>query len=93
MLDTIAQVTGIQEKFRGFPPGTRAMQVYSAQPGIHYMLSAFGRPNRETICERDSMPDIVQTLHLISATPSTRRSPNGSPIRLSTTRGNWIASC
>jgi len=41
------------------------MQVYSAQPGINYMLAAFGRPNRETICERDSAPDIVQTLHLI----------------------------
>ena len=66
MLDTISEVTGIQEKFRGFPPGTRAMQVYSAQPGGSYMLSAFGRPNRETICERDPMPDIVQTLHLIS---------------------------
>lgn len=66
MLDTISQVTGIQEKFRGFPPGTRAMQVYSAQPNVNYMLAAFGRPNRETICERDSIPDIVQTLHLIS---------------------------
>jgi hypothetical protein len=66
MLDTISQVTGIQEKFRGFPPGTRAMQVYSAQTNGSYMLAAFGRPNRETICERDPMPDIVQTLHLIS---------------------------
>jgi len=66
MLDTISEVTGIQEKFRGFPPGTRAMQVYSAQPNVNYMLAAFGRPNRETICERDPMPDIVQTLHLIS---------------------------
>lgn len=66
MVDAISQVTGISEKFRGFPPGTRAMQVYSAQPGSSYMLAAFGRPNRETICERDTMPDIVQTLHLIS---------------------------
>jgi hypothetical protein len=65
MLDTISQVTGIAEKFRGFPPGTRAMQVYSAQGG-NYMFATFGRPNRETICERDSTPDIVQTLHLIS---------------------------
>ena len=66
MVDAISQVTGIAEKYRGFPPGTRAMQVYSAQPGSNYMLAAFGRPNRETICERDTMPDIVQTLHLIS---------------------------
>jgi len=66
MLDTISQVTGVPEKFRGFPPGTRAMQVYSSRPGVHYMLSAFGRPNRDTICEREAVPDIVQTLHLIS---------------------------
>ena len=66
MLDSISQVTGAPEKFKGFPPGTRAMEVYSAQPGGNYMLSTFGRPNRETICERDSTPDIVQTLHLIS---------------------------
>jgi uncharacterized protein YjdB len=66
MLDTISQVTGVPEKFRGFPEGTRAMQVYSSRPGVHYMLSAFGRPNRDTICEREATPDIVQTLHLIS---------------------------
>jgi hypothetical protein len=66
MLDTICQVTGIPEKFPGFPPGTRAMQVYSSRPGVHYMLAAFGRPNRDTICEREAVPDIVQTLHLIS---------------------------
>ena len=56
MLDTISQVTGVPEKFRGYPPGTRAMQVYSASRGPNYMLSAFGRPNRDTICERESMP-------------------------------------
>ncbi len=64
MLDTIAQVTGIPEKYSGYPPGTRAMQVYVGTP--NYMLSTFGRLNRETICEREAQPDIVQTLHLIS---------------------------
>ncbi|MEX2262670.1 MAG: DUF1553 domain-containing protein [Bryobacteraceae bacterium] len=64
MLDTISQVTGVAEKYRGYPPETRAMQVYSGAP--HYMLSAFGRLSRDIICERDHQPDIVQTLHLIS---------------------------
>src|SRR6185436_9836844 len=64
MLDTIAEVTGIPEKYTGYPPGTRAMQVYVGTP--NYMLSTFGRLNREIICERDQQPDIVQTLHLIS---------------------------
>jgi hypothetical protein len=32
-----------------------------------YMRGAFGRLNRDVICERNQQPDIVQTLHLISA--------------------------
>ena len=64
MLDTISQVTGVPEKYKGYPPETRAMQVYSGSPS--YVMSAFGRTNREIICERNQQPDIVQTLHLIS---------------------------
>ena len=40
------------------------MQVYSGSGG--YMLSSFGRLNRDIICERDSQPDMAQTMHLIS---------------------------
>lgn len=65
MLDSISQATGIPERYRGYPPGTRAMQVYGAR-GPNYMLNTFGRPARDIICERESTPDIVQTLHLIS---------------------------
>lgn len=63
MTDAIAQATGVPDKFPGYPPGTRAMQVYS---GSSYMLSTFGRLNRDILCERDTQPDIVQTMHLIS---------------------------
>jgi len=63
LTDAIAQATGVPDKFAGYPPGTRAMQVYS---GSSYMLSTFGRLNRDIICERDTQPDIVQTMHLIS---------------------------
>jgi len=63
LTDAIAQVTGVPDKFAGYPPGTRAMQVYS---GANYMLSTFGRLNRDIICERDTQPDIAQTMHLIS---------------------------
>src|SRR4029078_2116769 len=68
MMDTIAQVTGVPDKFNCYPPGTRSMQVYTAGGAGRgdYMLATFGRPNRETICERDPVQDIVQTLHLIS---------------------------
>jgi hypothetical protein len=40
------------------------MQVYSGGGG--YMLSSFGRLNRDIICERDSQPDMAQTMHMIS---------------------------
>lgn len=63
LTDAIAQVTAVPDKFAGYPPGTRAMQVYS---GANYMLSTFGRLNRDIICERDTQPDIAQTMHLIS---------------------------
>ncbi len=63
LTDAIAQVTGVPDKFAGYPPGTRAMQVYA---GANYMLSTFGRLNRDIICERDAQPDIAQTMHLIS---------------------------
>jgi hypothetical protein len=64
MVDTVSQVTGVPQKFKGYPPETRAMQVYGVESS--YMLATFGRPNRDTICERDHKPDIVQTLHLIN---------------------------
>lgn len=63
LTDAIAQATGVPDKFAGYPEGTRAMQVYA---GSNYMLSTFGRLNRDIICERDAQPDIVQTMHLIS---------------------------
>jgi hypothetical protein len=64
LLDAMSTVTGVEERFAGYPPGTRAMQVYSGGGG--YMLSSFGRLNRDIICERDSQPDMAQTMHMIS---------------------------
>jgi len=63
MLDAMTQVTGVEEKYGGHPPGTRAMQLAS---GSSYMLSSFGRLGRDIICERDAQPDMAQTMHLIS---------------------------
>jgi hypothetical protein len=63
MLDAMTQVTGVEEKYGGHPPGTRAMQLAS---GSSYMLSSFGRLGRDIICERDAQPDMAQTMHMIS---------------------------
>ena len=67
LLDGMAQVTGVQEKFAGHPLGTRAIEVHQAylsEP--NYALQVFGRPDREKICDRDQQPSLVQVLHLIS---------------------------
>lgn len=64
LVDAMTQVTGVEEKFGGYPPGTRAMQVYGGGGG--YMLSSFGRLSRDIICERESQPDMAQTMHMIS---------------------------
>jgi hypothetical protein len=80
LVDAMSTVTGVEERFAGYPPGTRAMQVYSGAGG--YMLSSFGRLNRDIICERDSQPDMAQTMHLISGT-TIHKKVSGAKIDLS----------
>jgi hypothetical protein len=65
LIDAMTKVTGVPEKFRGFPLGTRAMSIPRGAPS--YFLQAFGRVNaREVICERDTQPAMNQAMHLIS---------------------------
>ena len=64
LLDAMSQATGVQEKLGGYPAGTRAMQAYGNAGS--YMLSSFGRLSRDIICERDSQPDMAQTMHMIA---------------------------
>ena len=68
LLDAICQVTGVEEKFAGIPPGSRAIQLWdSAVP--HYFLKTFGRPVRVTACtcERAVEPTVAQVLHILNA--------------------------
>ena len=65
LIDAITQVTGVPEKYRGFPLGTRAMSIPQGAPS--YFLQSFGRMRaREVICERDLQPAMNQAMHLIS---------------------------
>jgi hypothetical protein len=65
LIDAITQVTGVPEKYQGFPLGTRAMSIPRGAPS--YFLKAFGRMvAREVICERDLQPAMNQAMHLIS---------------------------
>ncbi len=65
LMDAISQVTGIPEKYQGHLIGARAMTIPSGAPS--YFLETFGRlKDREKICERETQPDMAQTMHLIS---------------------------
>jgi hypothetical protein len=67
-LDMIAQVTGVPERFRGLPVGTRAIQLWDSKVP-HYFLKAFGRTERTSACEceRNTEPSVAQVLHLMNA--------------------------
>ena len=65
LVDAVSQVTGIPEEYPAFVPGTRAMIIPAEAPS--YFLETFGRPNeRAKIAERESQPNMAQTMHLIS---------------------------
>jgi hypothetical protein len=65
LIDVMAEVTGVSEKFPGYMLGTRAMTIPQGAPT--YFLQTFGRvKQREVICERDNMPDVAQAMHLIT---------------------------
>lgn len=67
LLDAVSQVTGVPTQFKGYPDGTRALEL----PDVNvesYFLSAFGRPERLITCEceRSNEPSMVQVLHLMN---------------------------
>ena len=66
--DMICQVTGMSEKFKGVPAGSRAIELWDSQVP-HYFLSLFGRPVRATACEceRTTQPSVGQVLHVLNS--------------------------
>jgi hypothetical protein len=68
LLDAICQVTGVPEKFNGWPDGFRAIQVWDNRMPS-YFFRIFGRPVRYSVCEceRGTDPSIVQALHLMNS--------------------------
>jgi hypothetical protein len=67
LLDAICDVTGVPERFDGYPLGIRAMQV--PDPSVKSpFLSLFGRSERVTACacERSSDVNLSHTLILMS---------------------------
>jgi hypothetical protein len=68
LLDAICQVTGVPEKFNGWPEGYRAIQVWDNRMPS-YFFRIFGRPVRASVCEceRSEEPSIAQALHLMNS--------------------------
>lgn len=67
LLDSIHEVTGTKEKFRGLPLGSRAVQIADGTTST-YFLTTFGRAKRETVCsiEVNTDPNLSQSLHLLN---------------------------
>jgi hypothetical protein len=67
VIDAVSQATGVAERFRGYPLGTRAVEL--AEGGIeHPFLQAFAKPVRDVSCEcaREEAPSLPQMLHLLN---------------------------
>jgi hypothetical protein len=64
----VSQATGVPERYRGMPAGTRAIQLWDSKVP-HYFLKVFGRPERLSACacERNHEPSVAQVLHLLNA--------------------------
>jgi hypothetical protein len=67
ILDAVSSATGVPEPFKGYPLGTRAIEL--AEGGIqHPFLQAFSKPVRDVSCEcaREEDPSLPQMLHLLN---------------------------
>ncbi|HEV3005594.1 MAG TPA: DUF1549 and DUF1553 domain-containing protein, partial [Pirellulales bacterium] len=74
LLDGICQVTGVPEKFNGWPEGFRAVQIWDNRMPS-YFFRIFGRPVRASVCEceRSNEPSITQALHLMNSPEMTAK--------------------
>ncbi len=64
----VSDITGVPEKFDAMPPGSRAMEVWTARSQSVF-LDSFGRPdpNQDPPCERTTDTTVVQALHLMNS--------------------------
>jgi hypothetical protein len=68
LLDALADVTEVPERFEAAPPRSRATAIWTHRvPSL--FLDTFGRPdpNQDPPCERTADTSVVQALHLMNA--------------------------
>lgn len=68
LLDMVSDITGVPETFDAMPPGSRAVEVWTARSQSVF-LDSFGRPdpNADPPCERAADTTVVQALHLMNS--------------------------
>jgi VCBS repeat-containing protein len=68
LLDAIDAVTGSPTRFPKLPLGTRAIDLPDARYE-NYLLTVFGKPRREGVCEceRATDPNLAQALHTLNS--------------------------
>ena len=74
LLDGLSQVLGVPTEFKGFPPGTRAIELPDENVAAHF-LDVFGRPARMSACEceRVDAPALTQALELVNSAELQRK--------------------
>lgn len=79
LLDAISQVSGVAEKFAGYPNSVRATQLPDTAISS-YFLDLFGRPARNITCacERSDEPNLGQILHLMNNSGINEKISNGN---------------
>ena len=67
ILDAVSDATGVAERFKGYPVGTRAISLPDGTLN-HPFLTAFSKPVRDVICEcaREDDPALPQVLHMLN---------------------------
>ncbi len=81
LLDSISQVTGTPNKFKGLPLGARAVQIADGNTS-NYFLTTFGRATRVTVCscEVKMEPNLSQALHLLNGDTTHQRIRQGKVV-------------
>ncbi|MFZ4575585.1 MAG: DUF1549 domain-containing protein [Phycisphaerales bacterium] len=92
MLDSISRVTRTQDKFRGLPLGSRAVQIADGSTS-NYFLSTFGRATRATVCTCEVVmePSLSQALHLINGETVSEKIRQGGRVRAELAAGRTPA--
>ena len=102
LLDAIAEVTEMPNKFRGLPIGSRAVEIADGKTSNGF-LTTFGRATRESVCTCDVKvdPNLSQALELLNGgevqrkvdSEAARSSPACSRPTPPTNRSSMISTC